>query len=119
MDKKVLTIDDSKTLRMIVEKYLSPFGVQMLQAENGEQGIECARKGSPDLILLDYNMPVMDGIETGQHVSTIRWNVNQMVEAVETEWPHIAETFPIRECAITAAEDTIRTIEAAIAKAVK
>ena len=64
MDKKVLTIDDSKTLRMIVEKYLSPFGVQMLQAENGEQGIECARKGSPDLILLDYNMPVMDGYHT-------------------------------------------------------
>ncbi len=64
MNKKVLTIDDSKTLRMIVEKYLSPFGVQMLQAENGEQGIECARKGSPDVILLDYNMPVMDGYHT-------------------------------------------------------
>ena len=64
MSKKVLTIDDSKTLRMMVGKHLSPFGVQMLQAENGAQGIERAREDSPDVILLDYNMPVMDGYHT-------------------------------------------------------
>ncbi|NLT66316.1 MAG: response regulator [Acidobacteria bacterium] len=64
MTKKVLTIDDSKTLRMIVGKHLSPFGVQMLEAENGEQGIKRARETSPDVILLDYNMPVMDGYHT-------------------------------------------------------
>jgi two-component system, cell cycle response regulator len=64
MAKKVLTIDDSKTLRMIVGKHLSPFGVQLLQAENGEQGIVCARENNPDVILLDYNMPVMDGYHT-------------------------------------------------------
>jgi two-component system, cell cycle response regulator len=64
MTKKVLTIDDSKTLRMIIGKHLSPFGVQMLQAENGAEGIACAREHNPDLILLDYNMPIMDGYHT-------------------------------------------------------
>lgn len=64
MNKKVLTIDDSKTLRMIVGKHLSPFGVQMVQAENGEEGVMRARESAPDLILLDYNMPVMDGYHT-------------------------------------------------------
>jgi CheY-like chemotaxis protein len=49
---------------MIIGKHLSPFGVQMMQAENGEEGITRARESVPDVILLDYNMPVMDGYHT-------------------------------------------------------
>jgi CheY-like chemotaxis protein len=64
MNKKVLAIDDSKTLRMIIGKHLTPFGVELFQAENGEQGIARARETSPDVILLDYNMPVLDGYHT-------------------------------------------------------
>jgi two-component system, cell cycle response regulator len=64
MAKKVLTIDDSKTVRIIISKHLSPFDVQIIEAENGERGVAQAREGNPDLILLDYNMPVMDGYHT-------------------------------------------------------
>ncbi len=65
---KVLTVDDSKTLRLIVSKHLSPFGVQVLEAENGMTGLQKAQDEQPDLILLDYNMPVMDGYQTLEHL---------------------------------------------------
>jgi two-component system cell cycle response regulator len=64
MSKKVLTIDDSKTVRLIITKHLSVFGIEVLEAENGEIGIAKAKEGKPDLILLDYNMPVKDGHST-------------------------------------------------------
>ncbi len=64
MRAKVLTIDDSKTVRSVISKHLSQFSVEMLEAEGGEQGISIARENAPNLILLDYNMPVMDGYHT-------------------------------------------------------
>jgi CheY-like chemotaxis protein len=68
LGKTMLTIDDSKAVRMIVSKHMTPFGVKMLEAENGEQGLIRAREGAPDLILLDYNMPVKDGYNTLQEL---------------------------------------------------
>jgi two-component system chemotaxis response regulator CheY len=64
MSKMVLTIDDSKTVRMIVARHLTPFGIETIDAENGETGIARARESNPSVILLDYNMPVMDGYQT-------------------------------------------------------
>lgn len=64
MSKKVLTIDDSKTLRLIVTRHLKPFGVDVIEAENGQIGLTKAQAEMPDLILLDYNMPILDGFHT-------------------------------------------------------
>ena len=63
MRYKVLTVDDSKTVRIIVKKAFKPFDCEILEAGNGVEGLAIAAKESPDLILLDVTMPVMDGVE--------------------------------------------------------
>src|SRR5690349_17899534 len=63
MRYKVLTVDDSKTVRIIVKKAFKPFDCEIFEAANGVEGLAVAAKETPDLILLDVTMPVMDGVE--------------------------------------------------------
>jgi two-component system cell cycle response regulator len=64
MSLKILTIDDSKTIRLIVAKAFKPYDCTVLEAENGVVGLAVASREKPDIIILDYTMPVMDGFET-------------------------------------------------------
>ena len=62
MPTKILSVDDSKTIRLIVGKAFKPYDCQMCEAGNGEEGLAVAAKERPDLIILDVTMPVMDGV---------------------------------------------------------
>jgi len=62
--KKVLVIDDTPEIRMIIEETLNMFGFETVLAEDGERGIVLARKHLPDLIICDVNMPKLDGFGT-------------------------------------------------------
>ncbi|MEM9443817.1 MAG: response regulator [Verrucomicrobiota bacterium] len=61
---KVLSIDDSKIVHRVVTKALKNFDVEVLTAPNGMEGFIKARQEIPDLIVLDVNMPIMNGYET-------------------------------------------------------
>ncbi len=63
MRNKILTVDDSKTVRIIVRKAFKAFDCEICEAANGVEGLAVASKEMPDLILLDVTMPVMDGVE--------------------------------------------------------
>ena len=63
MRNKILTVDDSKTVRIIVRKAFKSYDCEILEASNGVEGLAVAGKEMPDLILLDITMPVMDGVE--------------------------------------------------------
>jgi two-component system, cell cycle response regulator len=63
MRYKILTVDDSKTVRIIVKKAFKSFDCEIIEAANGVEGLAAAAKEMPDLILLDITMPVMDGVE--------------------------------------------------------
>lgn len=59
---KILSVDDSKTIRMIVKRTFAPYDVTVIEACNGEEGLAAAAAEKPDLIILDITMPVMDGV---------------------------------------------------------
>src|SRR3954470_17633827 len=62
--KKILVIDDEEWLREMVHLALTQKGFEVIEAENGEKGIEVARTEVPDLILCDVNMDKVDGYLT-------------------------------------------------------
>lgn len=63
MGPKILTVDDSKTIRMIVARAFKTFACEILEASDGVEGLAIVSREKPDIILLDYTMPVMDGFE--------------------------------------------------------
>ncbi len=68
MSTKILSIDDSRTVRLIVQRAFKPYDCVVVEAENGELGLAAAEREKPDLIVLDITMPVMDGVTMLGHL---------------------------------------------------
>jgi twitching motility two-component system response regulator PilG len=60
---KVLVVEDTKTVVYLMRIYLMGLGLELIEATDGAQGLEMARREKPDLIISDVTMPVMDGFE--------------------------------------------------------
>lgn len=63
MSKTILVVDDSAMIRRIVAQILTECGYNVLLAENGQQGYEVTKENRPDLVIMDIEMPVLEGIE--------------------------------------------------------
>jgi two-component system, chemotaxis family, chemotaxis protein CheY len=61
--KTCLIVDDSSVIRKVARRILEGLDFQIVEAENGEEAVETCRRQMPDAILLDWNMPKMDGYE--------------------------------------------------------
>jgi two-component system, chemotaxis family, chemotaxis protein CheY len=61
--KTCLVVDDSSVVRKIARRILEEIGFAVIEAEDGEQALEACKKSLPEAILLDWNMPVMDGYD--------------------------------------------------------
>ncbi|WP_022660967.1 response regulator [Paucidesulfovibrio longus] len=68
MPKSVLIVEDDPRSRRLVKDLVEAKGYQALEAVNGREGVDLARKSAPDLILMDIQMPVMDGLEAIRHI---------------------------------------------------
>lgn len=82
---RALVVDDSTTIRLYLRKILVPLGFEVLEAKNGREGLERIREQQVDLVLLDWNMPVMNGLEMLQLVRSEPQMGSPCVMMVTTE----------------------------------
>ena len=61
--KTCLVVDDSGVVRKIARRILEEMGFEIIEAEDGDQALEFCKQSLPTAVLLDWNMPVMDGYE--------------------------------------------------------
>lgn len=69
MATKVLTVDDSRTMRDMLSHYLTEAGFEVMTAVDGADGVEKLHEFNPSVVITDINMPVMDGFE---FIETVR-----------------------------------------------
>ena len=69
----VLIIDDSSTIRLILRRFLDKMGCQVVEAENGREGLDRLKEmPHVDIVLVDWNMPEMSGLDFVRAVRTER-----------------------------------------------
>jgi len=89
--KKILVVEDSKSYLWILSQKLIEEGFVVTTAENGEDGLAAVEKDKPDLILLDIEMPKMDGITMSKRLKEANIQVPIIFLTNMSDVKHISE----------------------------
>jgi two-component system, cell cycle response regulator DivK len=106
--KKILIVEDHPVLRTAFRTQVEMMGFTGITAQNGKDGIEIAIAEKPDLIMMDFNMPEMDGLEATRRLRasnetkeiaiiavTAMSNIQSCIEAGCNDY--VVKPFPIEE----------------------
>ena len=70
MNKRILVVEDQPDNRQIIRDMLADTGYEIAEAENGEEALAAITKQRPDLILMDIQLPIMDGYAATRRIKT-------------------------------------------------
>ena len=99
--KTVLLAEDSADTRVVLSRALASFGYLVIEAADGEAAVEAARRLCPDLVLMDLNMPVMDGLAATERIRRLRDECGDIPVVAFTAF----DTYGMREAALEAGCD--------------
>jgi CheY-like chemotaxis protein len=97
----VLVADDSADTRAVLRLTLAYHGYHVVEAADGREAVEVAMRECPDLVLMDLNMPVMDGLAATERIRELRDRCGNVPIVAVTAF----DTYGIREAALKAGCD--------------
>jgi two-component system cell cycle response regulator DivK len=71
MTRRILVVEDQEDNREILRDLLGSVGYEMIEAHNGAEALAMAKSGRPDLILMDIQLPILDGYETTRQLRAL------------------------------------------------
>lgn len=94
----ILVVDDSVDTRAVLRRMLAYRGYRVVEAADGREAVEAALSECPDLIVMDLNMPVMDGLAATERIRELREKCGDAPIVAVTAF----DTYGIREAALEA-----------------
>ena len=85
MTRTCLVVDDSRVVRKIARRILEAHGYAVSEADDGQQALDACRAQMPDCVLLDWNMPVMNGLDVLKRLRAEYGPANPIVVFCTTE----------------------------------
>jgi two-component system, cell cycle response regulator DivK len=101
IEKIALVADDSDDSRFMLRRTLEVSGCRVMEARNGQEAVELVQKRCPDLILMDLNMPLLDGLAAVEQIRLIKGKCEDVPIIAFTAY----DTYGMRDAALEAGCD--------------